>query len=71
MKIIYDRALLTSDRDIADEDLWGIITRKETARQNGEMARFGDKQVNRYLERSKLAAESEFTSSLSSQKYWM
>ncbi len=67
VKIIYDRALLTSDRDIADEDLWGIITRKETARQNGEMARFGDKQVNRYLERSKLAAESEFTSSLSSE----
>ena len=27
--------------------------------------RFGNKQVNRYLERAKLAAEDEFTSSLS------
>lgn len=64
VKIIYDKALLSSDRDIADEDLWGIITKKEKARQNAEMSRFGDKQVNRYLEKAKLAAEDEFTSSL-------
>jgi len=66
VKIIYDKAVLTSDRDIADEDLWGIIGKKETARQNNEMSRFGEKQVNRYLERAKLASEDEFTSSLSS-----
>ena len=30
------------------------------------MLRFGEKQVNRYLEREKLATESEFTSSLES-----
>ena len=64
VKIIYDKALLTTDRDIADEDLWGIITKKENARQSAEMARFGNKQVNRYLERAKLATEDEFTSSL-------
>lgn len=64
VKVIYDKALLTSDRDIADEDLWGIIGKKETARQNNEMARFGNKQVNRYLEKAKLATETEFTSSL-------
>ncbi len=64
VKIIYDRAVLSSDRDIADEDLWGIINKKETARQNAEMERFGSKQVNRYLEKSKLATEDEFTSSL-------
>ena len=28
------------------------------------MARFGNKQVNRYLEKSKMATEEEFTSSL-------
>ena len=28
------------------------------------MTRFGNKQVNRYLERSKMATEDEFTSSL-------
>ena len=66
VSIIYDKALLTSDRDIADEDLWGIITTKEKARQNFEMSRFGEKQVNRYLEKAKLAAEDEFTSSLKS-----
>ena len=64
VSIIYDKALLTTDRDIADEDLWGIITKKENARQSAEMARFGNKQVNRYLERAKLASEDEFTSSL-------
>jgi len=64
VKIIYDKALLTSDRDISDEDLWGIVGKKEADRQNGEMARFGDKQVNRYLEKAKQATEVQFTSSL-------
>ena len=64
VKIIYDKAILSTDRDIADEDLWGIITKKENARQAAEMNRFGNKQVNRYLERAKLASEDEFTSSL-------
>ena len=64
VKVIYDKALLTSDRDIADEDLWGIIGKKEAARQNAEMSKFGNKQVNRYLEKSKLAAEEDFVSSL-------
>lgn len=62
--IIYDKALLTSDRDIADEDLWGIIGKKESARQANEMARFGNKQVDRFLEKSKQATEDQFTSSL-------
>ena len=65
VKIIYDKANLTSERDIADEDLWGIIKRKEDARQNLEMSRFGNKQVNRYIERQKMATEPGFTSSLS------
>ena len=64
VKVIYDLAVLTSDRDIDDEDLWGIIGKKERDRQNGEMTRFGNKQVNRYLEKSKMATEEEFTSSL-------
>ena len=64
VKIIYDKALLTTDRDIADEDLWGIINKKEKARQAAEMSRFGNKQVNRYLEQAKQATEDKFTSSL-------
>ena len=65
VKIIYDKANLTSERDIADEDLWGIITKKENARQALEMSRFGNKQVNRYVEKQKMATEEDFTSSLS------
>ncbi len=64
VKIIYDKALLTSDRDIADEDLWGIIGKKESARQNAEMMKFGNKQVDRYLEKAKMSTEDEFTPSL-------
>ena len=64
VQIIYDKALLTSDRDIADEDLWGIIGKQEAARQAAEMERFGNKQVDRYLEKAKMAVEDEFTSSL-------
>ncbi len=64
VKIIYDLAVLSSDRDIDDEDVWGIITKKERDRQNGEMARFGNKQVNRYIEKERMATEEEFTSSL-------
>jgi hypothetical protein len=64
VKVIYDKALLTTDRDIADEDLWGIISKKEANSQDSEMLRFGNKQVNRYLERAKMATENNFTSSL-------
>lgn len=64
VKVIYDKAVLTSERDIADEDLWGIVRAREKRRQSIEMERFGNKQVNRYLERIKQATEESFTSSL-------
>ena len=64
VKIIYDLAVLTSDRDIDDEDLWGIISKKEKERQAAEMSKFGNKQVNRYIEKEKMAKEESFTSSL-------
>jgi hypothetical protein len=64
VKIIYDKSVLTSERDIADEDLWGIIGKKEAAKQNAEMSRFGAHQVERFLEKQKMATEEAFTSSL-------
>jgi len=64
VKIIFDKSVLTTERDIADEDLWGIIGAKETAKQNYEMSKFGDKQVLRFLEKDKMAQEEAFTSSL-------
>ena len=68
VKVIFDKAVLSTERDIADEDLWGIIGAKETAKQNYEMARFGDKQVLRFLEKDKMAQEEAFTSSLSEEE---
>lgn len=68
VKVIFDKAVLTTERDIADEDLWGIIGAKETAKQNYEMAKFGDKQVLRFLEKDKMAQEEAFTSSLSTEE---
>lgn len=64
VKIIYDKAVLITERDIADEDLWGIVQKREAARQAIEMERFGNKQVNRYLEKVKQTKLEEFTSSL-------
>jgi hypothetical protein len=61
VKVIYDKAVLDTDRDIDDENLWHIIQDRETARKIWEMERFGQNQVLRYLEQQKQAAESTFT----------
>ncbi len=66
--VIYDKALLTTERDIADEDLWGIVTKRENEKQVYEMTRFGINQVNRYLEIAKMAPETEFQSSLATEE---
>ncbi|MDR2158774.1 MAG: flagellar filament outer layer protein FlaA [Treponema sp.] len=61
VKVIYDKAVLDTDRDIEDEGLWHIIQDRETARKVWEMQRFGQNQVLRYLEAQKQAPESTFT----------
>ncbi|MDR1900412.1 MAG: flagellar filament outer layer protein FlaA [Treponema sp.] len=61
VKVIYDKAVLDTDRDIEDESLWHIIQDRETARKVWEMERFGQNQVLRYLEAQKQAPESSFT----------
>jgi hypothetical protein len=61
VKIIYDKAVLDTERDIQDEDLWKIIQDREDARKNAEMDRFGNVQVLRYLESQKKATETGFT----------
>jgi hypothetical protein len=61
VKIIYDKAVLDTDRDIDDESLWNIIRERETARKVWEMERFGHDQVLRYLESQKQATENTFT----------
>ena len=62
--VIYDKAVAQTERDIADEDLWGIVTAKERIRQTNEMRRFGSQQVNRFIEKSNLAKEDDFTSTV-------
>ncbi len=59
VKIIYDRAVIDTLRDIEHEDLWGIQTDRENARRLVEISSFGHDQVNRFLEREKMAAEDE------------
>ncbi|MDR0597150.1 MAG: flagellar filament outer layer protein FlaA [Treponema sp.] len=61
VKVIFDKAVLDTDRDIDDEALWGIIRTRETAKKVYEMEQFGHDQVLRYLETQKQATENSFT----------
>lgn len=64
VKVIYDKAVLNTVRDFADEDLWGINTQKEMDRKQMEVNRFGGIQVLRFLEKEKMATEQGFTPSV-------
>lgn len=55
--IIYDKAVIETDRDIADEDLWNIIKDREDSRTKSELQKFGNVQVMRYLDKQKQATE--------------
>jgi Flagellar filament outer layer protein Flaa. len=61
VNLIYDKAVLSTVRDFADEDLWGIQTQKENEAKQIEVSRFGGVQVLRYLEKSKMATQSKFS----------
>jgi hypothetical protein len=58
--IIYDLAVLDTEKDINDEATWNIIQVREEARKTWEMERFGQQQVLRYLEQQKQATELPF-----------
>ena len=57
VKVIYDKAVLDTDRDINDEAIWGIINDRETAKKLFEMERFGQNQILRFIESQKQAKE--------------
>jgi hypothetical protein len=63
VKVIYDKAVLNAVRDFADEDLWGINTKKALETKQLEVSRFGGVQVLRFLEQEKMATEKGFTPS--------
>ena len=60
VRIIYDQAVLDTDRDIEDEAIWGIIQARETARKVWEMERFGHNQTLRFLEAQRQAQIEDF-----------
>jgi hypothetical protein len=68
VKIIYDKAVLDTDRDIDDEAQWGIIRDREAAKKVFEMEQFGQNQVLRYLESQKQATENSFTPAPTSEQ---
>jgi hypothetical protein len=61
VKILYDKAVLDSGRDIDDEAIWGIVGKKESERKGIESKRFGSQQVLRYLEKMKQESKTDFT----------
>jgi hypothetical protein len=61
VKIIYDKAVLDTEKDIEDESLWNIIKDRETAKKVYEMEQFGQAQVMRYIDLQKQATETTFT----------
>jgi len=67
VKVIFDKAVLNSVRDFADEDLWGINTKKSTEQKQLEVSRFGGVQVLRFLEQEKMATENGFNPSAGSE----
>ncbi|HKL86446.1 MAG TPA: flagellar filament outer layer protein FlaA [Treponemataceae bacterium] len=63
VKVIFDKAVLNTVRDFADEDLWGVQTKQENDRKTLEVSRFGGVQVLRFLEQEKMATEQKFSPS--------
>jgi hypothetical protein len=61
VKVIYDKAVLDTERDIEDESLWNIIQDRETARKTSELQRLGQQQVQRSLDKQRQATETTFT----------
>jgi hypothetical protein len=57
VSIVYDKAVLTLERDIEDENVWGILQAREADRRNAELQRVGQIQVLRFLESKKIDDE--------------
>ena len=53
IEVTYDKALLSLDRDVDDEEAWGILDEREAARRAAEARRLGNLQVLRFLEEKK------------------
>ncbi|MEW5818337.1 MAG: flagellar filament outer layer protein FlaA [Spirochaetota bacterium] len=54
IKMVYDKAVLTLDMDVNNEQVWGILGEREQARRTYEFNKLGEIQVLRSLERKKM-----------------
>lgn len=57
IKVTFDKARLDVEKAIDDENVWGILQKREESRRNAELERLGELQVLRYLEDQKMFAD--------------
>ncbi|GHV60736.1 flagellar filament outer layer protein [Spirochaetia bacterium] len=60
VKIIYDKATLDTEKDIDDENEWGIIKAREGDKDRFQLQNFGKNQILRYQEQQKKAMDLPF-----------
>jgi hypothetical protein len=60
IKITYDLAVLSTTRDITDENIWSILAKRQEDRQRAELRRLGNRQVLRFLEQKKMYQGPDF-----------
>ncbi|MDR2864217.1 MAG: flagellar filament outer layer protein FlaA [Spirochaetaceae bacterium] len=68
VRIIYDKAQLTPERDIDDEATWDIINNREANRAKLEAKNFGKELVVRYLDGARKAPEAQFVDPMADQQ---
>jgi hypothetical protein len=54
VKVVYDKAVLDTERDINDEAIWGILQARAEARRVAELKRLGNLQVLQFIEKQKM-----------------
>ena len=54
IKVTYDKAIMSVDRDINDEAIWGILQARNESKRLAELKRLGNIQVLRFLEKAKM-----------------
>ena len=59
ISMIYDKAVLTLDVDVNNEEVWGILQGREDSRRKAEFAKLGELQILRHLEQKKMHQEGQ------------
>jgi len=59
VNVIFDKAVITEEKDIDDEVEWGILSAREEARRSAEIKRVGNIQLLRFIEKQKQALDTE------------